>query len=74
MKVAAGQGWFATLSSDAEAGCRLHAESFRGEEQLKLSQEEAQALIAKYWRGRNEIMIASLLYRTKLSESDSIPV
>jgi len=55
MKVGTEQGWFATLPSDAEDVCGLHAESFRAEEQLKRSQEEVQALIAKYWRGRNEI-------------------
>jgi phosphoglucomutase len=46
IKVLAGSGWFAARPSGTEDIYKIYAESFRGEEHLRLIQEEAQSIVA----------------------------
>ena len=45
LKVITASGWFAARPSGIEDGYRIHAESFRGEDHLDRSREEAQAMV-----------------------------
>jgi len=47
VKVETGQGWFAARPSGTEDVYKIYAESFRGEDHLKLIQQDARAAIAK---------------------------
>jgi phosphoglucomutase len=47
IKVETGQGWFAARPSGTEDVYKIYAESFRGEDHLKLIQNDARAAIAK---------------------------
>jgi phosphoglucomutase len=47
IKVETDQGWFAARPSGTEDVYKIYAESFRGEDHLKLIQEDARAAIAK---------------------------
>lgn len=46
LKVVAGNGWFAARPSGTENIYKIYAESFKGEEHLRLIIEEAQSLVA----------------------------
>ncbi len=47
IKVAAANGWFAARPSGTEEIYKIYAESFRGEDHLRLILEEAQAIVTK---------------------------
>ncbi len=47
IKVETDQGWFAARPSGTEDVYKIYAESFRGEDHLKLIQQDARAAIAK---------------------------
>ena len=47
LKVVTEQGWFAARPSGTEDVYKLYAESFRGDEQLRRIQDEAQAILTK---------------------------
>jgi phosphoglucomutase len=52
LKVVADQGWFAVRPSGTEEVYKLYAESFRDRGHLQRIQEEAHALVAKIFAGR----------------------
>jgi phosphoglucomutase len=45
IKVIAASGWFVALPSGTEDVCRIHAESFRGEDHLRTILDEAQSVV-----------------------------
>jgi phosphoglucomutase len=47
IKVETEQGWFAARPSGTEDVYKIYAESFRGQDHLKLIQQDARAAIAK---------------------------
>ncbi len=49
IKVIAENGWFAARPSGTEDVYKIYAESFRGQDHLKKIQEEAQAMVARFW-------------------------
>jgi len=51
LKVVTAQGWFAARPSGTEDVYKLYAESFRGNEHLRRIQDEAQAILARVFKG-----------------------
>jgi len=51
LKVATRRGWFAARPSGTENVYKIYAESFAGEEHLRLVQQEAQELVGRALRG-----------------------
>ncbi|ACL03664.1 phosphoglucomutase, alpha-D-glucose phosphate-specific [Desulfatibacillum aliphaticivorans] len=50
LKVVAKSGWFAARPSGTEDIYKIYMESFKGEDHLKMIQEEAQAMVAKAFK------------------------
>jgi phosphoglucomutase len=50
LKVATDNGWFAVRPSGTEAIYKIYAESFKGPEQLRQIQQEAQAIVSAAFR------------------------
>ena len=53
LKVITDSGWFAARPSGTEAIYKIYAESFKGEEHLKLLQQEAQELVSAVFTASN---------------------
>ena len=51
LKVVTENGWFAARPSGTEPSYKIYAESFKGEEHLKLLQDEAQQLVSDVFAG-----------------------